>query len=180
VRCPSCQTTFTAEAPSQVGGVTTGQASGQVRTSPAKRSPEPEEPAPDEDYETPSRSRRRRPRDDDDDTPRRPHRGALVLTLGIISLVMPVLAGGTFCLCGGFGLVGFGVAGLATGLPAWFLGQGDLKAMSMREMDRSGEGMTRGGWICAIIGTILGALQLLCGGVLLILFFVALATGNVK
>lgn len=181
VRCPSCQTTFTAQASEQPQEGTEEQTSDKYsRTPPAQQPPEQtEEPPVEEDYETPSR-RRRRSSEDDDFTQRRPHRGALVLTLGIVSVVVPVLGIPTVFCCSGLGPLLSGAVALATGLPAFLLGQSDLKAMSKGEMDRSGEGMTKGGWICGIIGTALGALELLCGGGLLILLVVMAATGNVK
>lgn len=62
-----------------------------------------------------------------------PHRGATVLVLGILSLV----------LCAPLGIF------------AWAMGSADLAAMRQGTMDRSGEGLTRAGQILGIIGTIL-------------------------
>jgi hypothetical protein len=67
-----------------------------------------------------------------------PHRGSLILTLGILSLVI----------CGWIGPF------------AWILGQRDLQRMRTGEMDPEGEGTTNAGRICGIIGTVLGVLQL--------------------
>ena len=67
------------------------------------------------------------------------HRGTLVLILGILSLIC----------CG------------LLGIPAWIMGNSDLKEMSVGTMDSSGQGITNAGKICGIVGTILGALQLL-------------------
>jgi hypothetical protein len=67
------------------------------------------------------------------------HRGTLVLILGILSLIC----------CG------------LLGIPAWIMGNSDLKEMSAGTMDSSGQGITNAGKICGIVGTILGALQLL-------------------
>ncbi len=64
----------------------------------------------------------------------RPHRGTTILVLGILSLV-----------CCGF----------ITGIPAWIMGSSDLKAMAAGEMDPSGEGQTKAGKICGIIGVVL-------------------------
>ncbi len=60
-------------------------------------------------------------------------RGALILTLGILGLVLtcPVL-----------------------GIPAWIMGQGDLNDMRHGRMDPSGKGMTQAGMILGIISTI--------------------------
>jgi hypothetical protein len=63
---------------------------------------------------------------------RQPHRGAAVLVLGILSLVI----------CGPLGIA------------AWVMGSSDLAAMRRGEMDPSGEGTTRAGQICGIIATV--------------------------
>ena len=119
------------------------------------------------------------PADDDEDYPRRspltgprrrdtePHRGVLILVLGIISLMFTV-----FIMCYGLGLL----VGLPLGITAWVLGNGDLRKIKNREMDEEGLGMTQAGWICGIIGTILHSLGLLsCGG--FIAFFVMQLNG---
>jgi predicted Zn finger-like uncharacterized protein len=64
-----------------------------------------------------------------------PHRGTIVLVLGILSIVI-------------------GVIGLFMGIAAWVMGSTDLKKMNRREMDPEGRGITQAGWICGIIGTI--------------------------
>ena len=70
----------------------------------------------------------------------KPHRGTLVLVLGIISLI-PALN-----ICGVLGIM------------AWIFGSSDLKEMKAGIMDRQGEGATRAGYICGIISTCLTAL----------------------
>lgn len=66
----------------------------------------------------------------------RPHRGVLVLVFGILGIVS----------C------------FPLGIAAWVMGNADLAAMQRGEMDRSGEGMTRAGKVCGIVGlAILGA-----------------------
>src|SRR5207302_8605593 len=75
-----------------------------------------------------------------------PHRGNLILTLGIVSLVL--LA---FC----------GPLGLPIGICAWVMGGRDLRKMKNKEMDPQGQGQTQAGWICGIVGTILDSLALL-------------------
>lgn len=69
----------------------------------------------------------------------KPHRGTLILVLGILGLVV----------CGPLGLV------------AWILGQGDLKAMDAGQMDPSGRSLTNAGRICGIVATVLWALGIL-------------------
>jgi len=59
-----------------------------------------------------------------------PHRGTLILVLGILSLV----------LCSFF-----------TGIPAWIMGKGDLAKIKDGMMDPEGEGPTKAGMICCII-----------------------------
>ena len=68
----------------------------------------------------------------------KPHRGTLILVLGILGLVV----------CGPLAIV------------AWVLGSGDLKEMDAGTMDPAGRGTTNAGKICGIIGTILLILSL--------------------
>jgi hypothetical protein len=68
----------------------------------------------------------------------KPHRGTLILVLGILGLVV----------CGPLGIA------------AWIMGNGDLKEMDAGTMDRSGRSVTNGGRICGMIATILLALSL--------------------
>jgi predicted Zn finger-like uncharacterized protein len=75
-----------------------------------------------------------------------PHRGTLILVLGILSIVMVLLCG---------------IVGLPLGIAAWVMGRRDLVKMRQNMMDREGEDLTQAGWICGIIGTVLDALWLL-------------------
>jgi hypothetical protein len=84
-----------------------------------------------------------------------PHRGGMVLTLGIISVSLSPLS-----FCGLFGFV-FGVASLALGITGLVLGQTDLRQIDSHRMDPEGRGMTSAGWICAIIGTCISGLAML-------------------
>ena len=65
-----------------------------------------------------------------------PHRGTLILVLGILSLV----------LCSFF-----------TGIPAWIMGKGDLAKIKDGMMDPEGEGPTKAGMICGMICCIINA-----------------------
>jgi hypothetical protein len=65
-----------------------------------------------------------------------PHRGTLILVLGILSLV----------LCSFF-----------TGIPAWIMGKGDLAKIKDGMMDPEGEGSTKAGMICGMICCIINA-----------------------
>jgi predicted Zn finger-like uncharacterized protein len=79
-----------------------------------------------------------------------PHRGPLVLSLGVLSLVM-------LSICYPIGAV--------LGLVAWVMGQSDLRKLKAGDMDPAGQGLTQAGWICGIIGTALNALITLgCAG----------------
>lgn len=68
-----------------------------------------------------------------------PHRGVLILVLGIISLAV----------CAPVGIV------------AWIMGSGDLKKMKAGMMDPEGKGLTTGGMICGIVSTALLVLGIL-------------------
>ena len=119
----------------------------------------------DEDYGPAGRSRYRRelPRRDSE-----PHRGSLIMVLGIVSLSFIALS-----MCYGLGIL----VGLPLGITAWVLGSGDLRKIKNNEMDPEGLGMTQAGWICGIIGTCLHSLLLLtCGG---FIAFILVAQANV-
>lgn len=68
----------------------------------------------------------------------KPHRGTLILVLGILGIV----------LCGPLAIA------------AWIMGNGDLKEMDAGAMDPSGRGNTNAGRICGIIGTVLLAISI--------------------
>jgi hypothetical protein len=85
-----------------------------------------------------------------------PNRGTTVLVLGILSIVIH---------CAGIGII--------LGSIALVMGNNDLRAMAGGAMDRSGEGITRGGKICGIIGICLGSLSLVLS-ILYMLFAAAL------
>ena len=67
-----------------------------------------------------------------------PHRGGVVLALGICALV--------FNLC------------LVPGIMAWYMGNSDLKAMNRGDMDLEGRSLTQVGMILGIVGTTLTVL----------------------
>ena len=66
-----------------------------------------------------------------------PHRGATILTLGILSIVLSCIIIGPM---------------------AWVMGNNDLAEIRAGRMDPEGEGLTRAGQICGIIGTVFGVL----------------------
>jgi hypothetical protein len=86
----------------------------------------------------------------------KPHRGTLILVLGILGLVV----------CGPLGIV------------AWVMGSGDLKEMDAGTMDPAGRGTTQAGKICGIIATILMILGVIIGIVMAVLFGFAAVAGQ--
>ena len=62
----------------------------------------------------------------------KPHRGVVVLVLGILGIVVCFI-------CGIF---------------AWVMGKNDLREMDAGTMDPAGRGMTKAGKICGMIGVI--------------------------
>jgi DNA-directed RNA polymerase subunit RPC12/RpoP len=84
----------------------------------------------------------------------RPHRGTMILTFGIISFF--------FC-------------PFVFGPMAWVMGNQDLNEMAAGTMDPSGEGITKAGKICGIVGLsfFVGMILLYC-----VIFMVAAASGN--
>src|SRR5687768_17581593 len=121
VQCPQCKITFLAEDPS-ADAYQAGKPLGFA---------EPLPPSPDvhDSWDEPPRGGRvrRRFEDDYDDgiglrRSTMPHRGAAVLTLGILSIV---------------------VCGPILGPIAWVMGHADLKQIRAGYMDPTGEGMTQ-------------------------------------
>ena len=74
----------------------------------------------------------------------KPHRGTMILVLGILGLVV----------CGPLGIA------------AWVMGSGDLKEMDAGTMDPSGRGTTQAGKICGMIAT-----ALICIGIVIFAIF---------
>ena len=70
-----------------------------------------------------------------------PHRGGLILTLGIASLLCNILA--------------------VPGITAWVMGRADLAKIRTGMIDSAGEGLTQAGMIMGIIGTCMAAVGLL-------------------
>src|SRR5262249_2208650 len=108
------------------------------------------------------------------------HRGHLVLTLGILGVVLSVLGiPALFC---GFCCPPVGIVGSLISLPftitAWAMGQSDLQKMRKNMRDPRGQGMTGAGWICGLVGTILGALATVVTTVWWIFILAASAANN--
>ena len=75
----------------------------------------------------------------------KPHRGTLILVLGILSLVG---------------------CGIFTGIPAWIMGKNDLKEMDAATMDPEGRQLTNIGKILGMVSCIL-TVVMICGYVIL-------------
>jgi hypothetical protein len=85
-----------------------------------------------------------------------PHRGMLILGLGIGSIVLPIV-------------LQFWLIGAVPAILAWMWGKKDLKKMDDGEMDPEGRQYTNIGKILGLVGIIINALGLLaiCAGVIL-------------
>jgi len=70
--------------------------------------------------------------------PLKPHRGVVVLVLGILGIVVCFICG----------------------IIAWVMGNNDLREMNAGLMDPSGRGMTRAGKICGIVGVVINIVVL--------------------
>jgi len=79
-----------------------------------------------------------------------PHRGVVILILGILGIVCCFICG----------------------IIAWVMGNNDLREMAAGRIDPSGEGLTQAGKICGIISVILAIVAL---ATLLIFILVQLA-----
>lgn len=78
-------------------------------------------------------------RDDDYGRRKEPHRGTLILILGVLGLM----------------------ACQILGIAAWVMGSSDLQAMKAGRMDPEGQSMTQIGHVLGIVSTVLLVLQLL-------------------
>jgi predicted Zn finger-like uncharacterized protein len=154
VKCPTCGEMFTAKV---------------VEPSPA--SPPPPRPEPrsplgpppgvtaprddQDDYEEPQR-RSPPPRTRRDRVDTQPHRGTLILVLGILGIVA----------CQIFGPV------------AWLMANNDLAEMRSGRMDPEGKSLTNAGRICGIIGTVYLGISLCCGIPLVVLMIIGALAGD--
>ncbi|MHC4154931.1 MAG: DUF4190 domain-containing protein [Planctomycetota bacterium] len=71
-------------------------------------------------------------------TPLKPHRGVIVLVLGILGIVVCVICG----------------------IIAWVMGKNDLREIDAGLMDPAGRGLTQAGKICGMISVILALVGL--------------------
>lgn len=165
VKCPSCDTVFVAEADAPPQNPIAGAPGSETREETPRaredrddrddrddryrvRDDDSEDDYDDDedDYESERRFRRRRRRD------LLPHRGHMVMTLGIIAVVM-------FVLCGVFAL--------PVSIPAWVMGHKDLAAMKAQQMEDDGRSQTMTGYIMGIVVTCLSVLVVLAIGLMI-------------
>jgi ribosomal protein L40E len=78
-----------------------------------------------------------------------PHRGGVIVSMGVGSIVLPLVFW-----CPVAGLVAT-IVGIFVGAGAWVMAVKDMRKMDKHQMDRRGRGLTQGGMICGIIGTCL-------------------------
>jgi predicted Zn finger-like uncharacterized protein len=129
VKCPQCGNAFTASASAPPPEEMEEEPAPAPRA--AARRPAAPPPAEEEEYEEEAPARRGR---GGDGGRMQPHRGQMIMILGILSLV---------------------VAGPILGPIAWIMGNNDLKEMRAGRMDPEGEGNTKVGKVCGMIATIL-------------------------
>jgi predicted Zn finger-like uncharacterized protein len=163
VKCPGCKETFTAQI---------GSPSAPVQEEIAEKPRKRPAPPPEEEEEEPPRRPAARRRDDDDEgedemddrpsrrrrrgRPMQPHRGTLILVLGILSLVVfqPL------------------------GIFAWIMANTDLKEIDAGRMDPEGRQQTQIGKILGMISTILMAVSLVGGLLFCLLMCLAAGAGG--
>jgi hypothetical protein len=88
-----------------------------------------------------------------------PHRGGMVVVMGVLSVVLSAMGVfGAVCAC--FGL--FWLAGLVLGILSWLFGHSDLGQMDRGNMDPEGRSPNRTGYICGIVGTSLSVVTVFC------------------
>jgi hypothetical protein len=161
VRCASCSTAFTANQPPP--DLAPSRPLGDDRYREGQSTADP----PERDWQADDRRDDDQPPhdyDDDYDTSRRyirrdllPHRGSMITTLGIISIVAGTVGAAVCGMVGGFLAIGLGIT-------AVLMGRSDLRQIDAGSMDADGRGQTKSGIICGIVGIVLGILiVLLCG-----------------
>jgi predicted Zn finger-like uncharacterized protein len=144
VKCPTCGEVFTADLN---GSAPPPSDPPQEERRPLVKSRRPARDEDDDDDDRPSRRRKRR-------RYMQPHRGQMIMILGILS---------------------FFIAGIVLGPIAWIMGNNDLKEMRAGRMDPEGESNTNVGRICGMISTILHIVGLVVGCLIVIVYFVIVA-----
>jgi hypothetical protein len=103
-----------------------------------------------------------------------PGHGRLLLALGGASIGLSFL-GMVACMAHASTPVLFGIPAFALGLAVWVLGQRDMEKIRIAVIDPYADRLTRLGWICGIIGTLLAVLVTLCGLGGLLLWLLAMS-----
>src|SRR5262249_30042364 len=153
VKCPACKTMFSAS----VRGLAPSQ---RVVNEPPVRSSavtaareDPQQQESDEGEEDtdarPSKRRRLRRRRERD---YQPHRGTIILVLGILAIVTGLH--------------------LILGPIAWIMGNNDLKEIHAGRMDPEGEGTTNIGRILGMVATIIGIVALVAGCIIFVIWLI--------
>jgi hypothetical protein len=134
VQCPTCGGTFLAQAGGNAASSARVESRREEPRRELERSSRRDRDDDDDEYDrSPRRSRRRRRTDYE------PHRGGMIMALGIVSLFF---------------------APLILGPISWIMGNNDLEAIRAGRMDPEGESQTNTGRICGMIATIYGAVVL--------------------
>jgi predicted Zn finger-like uncharacterized protein len=134
VKCPSCGHVFTATQSSPPRPAPVAAAAPQARRSAAADRPQDEDsprPVPDHDRA--------------DEHPAAPHRGGLILALGILGLMLSCLPP-----------VGWILGGVAMNLA-----NTDLQEMKDGRLDRSGRSLTETGRTCGVLAVVLASVVVL-------------------
>jgi hypothetical protein len=148
VRCPTCEHTFQSTAVQEPPTPPSASPLAPQTTAGDKPMP-PISPEKFEDGEEDNERSWSEPQQFQGRRDAEPHRGTLILVLGIVSIVASALGG---CMVGLGGLIG-----LPLGIAAWVMGRRDLIKMRESSMDDGGKELTKAGWVCGIIGTIMGS-----------------------
>ncbi len=102
-----------------------------------------------------------------------PHRGGLILGLGIGSLgvwLLTLFGVALLPCCGASWLISVGLA-----IAAWVMANADLAAMNAGRMDPLGRGHTQGGKTCAIVSVVLHTIGFIVTVVILIVVAIGVA-----
>lgn len=156
VRCPACKNAVPVPEVKQVVAVEDEEETYGTRDDDddrPRRGKQKRRRDEDDDDDRPRKRKRRRDDDDSDDDDRgrrrkgKPHRGVKILLFGMLSILLSCIP-----------------------IVAWYLGataivmaNEDSPKMRSGSMDRSGQGMTMAGNICAYIGCVLALIFLILG-----------------
>jgi len=153
VQCPDCKHTFKANPPDNaIQAATPAPKPGLDAAPPAWEEPPPQ-------------PRRRGEREDDDERDDRfgerrpnagPERGAIILALGIVSLVVGMLSLMLY-------IIPIWLVPLGIGIVGWIMGHRDLRAMRQARPEPSQHVMTLIGMILSIVGVAMSGFTALLG-----------------